>query len=152
MPRLRLLILLSLAACATARVDRGPGPECDDILRRVVTGDTAGMRSREQPPRVRNRRYIERRMSDSMAVLDLDSVPFPVLLRYRITPTGRTEQIRVARSSGSAAFDSVGTWAMGFAEHEPARLDGCPVAVWVEAPLTARLPPRRRAEAEERRP
>ena len=156
MKRLPVLLVLSLAACVSAQVDRGPGPECADIDQRVLAasanGDPGGLGASEQKPSLRNQRYIERRMSDSLAVLELDSVPQPVVLRYRVSKAGITERVVVAQSSGSAAFDSVGVWAMGFAEHAPARLDGCPVAVWVEVPLTAHLPPRRRPPADAPRP
>lgn len=154
MKRLSLLVLLSLAGCVTAQVDRGPGPECDDINQRVLAaaanGDTFNLASREVQPALRNAAYVVRRMTDSMNVLDLDSVPRPVVLRYRVSPTGRTDKILVSRSSGSAAFDSIGVWVMGFAEHEPARIDGCPVPVWVELPLTATLPRRPRPSTGER--
>ena len=155
MKQLTVLALLSLAGCVSAQVDRGPGPECDDINQRVLAaianGDTFNLASREVQPALRNSAYVVRRMTDSMNVLDLDSVPRPVVLRYRVSPAGRTDKVLVSRSSGSAAFDSVGVWAIGFAEHEPARIDGCPVPVWVELPLTATLP-RRREPAGERRP
>jgi hypothetical protein len=135
------LLLLALAGCASAQVNRGPGPECDVIVRRVLAGGTAHLR--EQKPTLRNQRHVERRMADSLAVLELDSVPRPVVLRYRVTPAGLTEEIRISESSGAPEFDAIGAWALGFAEHDPARLDGCPVAVWVEVPLTANLPRRR---------
>lgn len=141
-----LALLAALGACATAPREPTPSPErCAEILARPwsVPQDTT-VRPTEQMPRPLNRRVVERRLADSMASLPPDTVPRTVVLRWRVSAEGRSEQVGVVRSSGSPEFDAGAVWAMGLAEFEPARLDGCPVRVWVEAPLQIQFPARRR--------
>lgn len=90
---------------------------------------------------------MERRLAYTVGGLPIDGVARPVILRYRITPQGRADQVSVARTSGNAEYDAAVAWAMGFAEFAPARLNGCLVAVWVEQDFTPRFPRRRRAPA-----
>ncbi|HYR07418.1 MAG TPA: TonB family protein [Longimicrobium sp.] len=141
-----LALLAALGACATPAAESTPSPaRCAEIFARPWSsgGDTT-VRPTEQMPRPLNRRVIEGRLADSAASLPIDSVPRAVLLRWRLTAEGRPEQVSVVRSSGSPDFDAAAVWAMGLGEFEPARLDGCPVAVWIEAPLEIRFRPRRR--------
>jgi TonB family protein len=135
-----LALLAALGACATAESTPSPA-RCAKILAKARD---ATVQPTEQMPRPLNRRVIEGRLADSVASLPLDSVPHPVVLRWRLTAEGRPEQVSVVRSSGSPEFDAAAVWAMGLGEFTPGRLDGCPVPVWIEAPLEVRVPPRRR--------
>lgn len=139
-----LALLAALGACAAAESTPSPA-RCAEILANLRN---ATVRPTEQMPRLLNQRVIEGRLADSAASLPVDSVPRPVVLRWRLTAEGRPEQVSVVISSGSPEFDAAAVWAMGLGRFQPGRLDGCPVAVWMKAPLEIRFPSRpRRAPA-----
>jgi TonB family protein len=130
------LCIASGAACASAGGARGAA-DCEQVVAQALRDAENGVAVPEAQPRKKNARRVERMMEDSVAALGLDSIPAPVTLRFRVTKEGAAEGVIVVRSSGSAAFDAVAVWAMEQAEFVPARLRGCPVAVFVEIPAFA---------------
>lgn len=84
---------------------------------------------------------------------DMSSNPFPaypaeavrlrlegtVLLRLRIDPQGRVEQVEIAKSSGHALLDDSAAEAVGSWRGKPAHRDGRPVATTEVLPIRFRL-------------
>lgn len=57
-------------------------------------------------------------------------------MRMRVTPAGTGDTLIVVRTSGSAYFDRIAASSMRQLEFDPATVDRCPVAVWIEIPVT----------------
>jgi TonB family protein len=132
---LALALLAAAAGCASA-----PRTDCAQLNARIVRGERLarpdGGAYEERNPRVRNRGRIERLAEDSVVALAADTVPRTAMLRLRVTAAGAPQDVRVAQSSGSVEFDSIAAWAMRQAQFVPAALDGCPVRVVIEVPLS----------------
>ena len=94
----------------------------------------------EEGPRLMNQRRVERILDSRVWWARIRQVPGPVVLRYRITAQGRPVEPSVIRSSGSHAFDTTVMRALRHARFQPARVNGWPVAVWVEQPFAFRAP------------
>lgn len=148
-------LLLSLAACggSGARPGLNLPSGCDKVDAQLAQFAQGGKeadvrRMAERQPRLLNTRQVERRLADTVRRLPADNLARPVFLRYRITRQGRAEQVTVAKPSGTAAFDTAVIWSMEIAEFDPARLNGCPVAVWVEQDFAPHVPRRRRPRAD----
>jgi TonB family protein len=137
------LALLAAAGCASA-----PRADCGALTAQLGRGERLrrpdGGAFEERTPRPRNRGRIERMAEDGIVALGLDTIPRAAMLRLRVTAAGAPEGVRIVQSSGSAAFDSIAVWAMGQGQFVPATLDGCPVSVFVEVPMTGPIPRSRR--------
>jgi TonB family protein len=90
----------------------------------------------EEAPRLKNAWRVEGVLSSRAHGARIAHVPEPTVLRYRITAQGRPADPTVIRSSGSEAFDAAVMRAIAHARFAPARVNGWPVAVWVEQPFT----------------
>jgi hypothetical protein len=151
---MRKLILLPFVAAVGACASRGqvstaPPAECARVAGHYVqraepAKDAPVAVASEEVPRLLNVRYVERRLADTARSLAIDTVPDRVFVRYRVSVEGRAEGPIVTRTSGSPEFDQAVVWSMGFARFQPARINRCPVAVWVEQDFTPHFPPRRR--------
>jgi TonB family protein len=141
----KLIVLIcaaALGACASGGRSNTASPGCDRANAQPVRPDPVG--PPEEPPCLLNVRYVERRLADTVRSLPIDTVEQRVLLRYRVSAQGRVEGTIVVQTSGSDEFDQAVIWSMGFAQFRPARINGRPVAVWVEQDFTPHFPRRRR--------
>jgi TonB family protein len=152
---MRLILLVcaaALGACAPGgrRSNTASPAGCDRVNAHPVQqregakedADLSG--PAEEAPCLLNVRHVERRLADTVRSLPIDTVPRPVVMRYRVSAEGRVEGAVVVQTSGSGDFDQAVVWSMGFAQFRPARINGRPVAVWVEQDFTPHFPPRRR--------
>ncbi|HEX2080569.1 MAG TPA: energy transducer TonB [Longimicrobium sp.] len=141
------------AACAPAPppgID--PPAGCDKVYAVIAERAEGGKAAElevlsEEPPQLLNPRDVQRRMEDSAASLPLDTAVYVARLRYRVTAQGGAEQIAVVRPSAAAGFDTVAIWGVGQARFAPARVNGCPVSVWIEQDLTVQSRRNRRRAA-----
>lgn len=147
------LIVVAAAACAPAAPPSVDPPSgCDKVYAVIAQRAQGGKETDldvvfEEPPRLLNPREVQRRMEDSASSLPLDTAVYVTRLRYRVTAQGGAEQIAVVRPSAAAGFDSVAVWGVGRARFAPARVNGCPVAVWIEQDLTVHSRRNRRRAA-----
>lgn len=141
-PRIALLLpLLAAAGCAPGAARSADSPECADIRERIRQAVALPPESRprmeERAPRMRDRRRFERMLADSTAVQPVaEEGPAPVVMRMRVTPAGTVDTLLVVQTSGSPYFDRIAAGSMRRMEFVPASVDRCPVAVWIQIPVT----------------
>lgn len=144
MPSLLLIVMGALCAAVLALLglraaDRVAGERRRRAVRKAALDADCEV-PLEEEPRLKNARRVERILTSRAHWARIAHVPEPAVLRYRITAQGRPTDPAVIRSSGSEAFDAVVVRAIGRARFAPARVNGWPVAVWVEQPFTWRSP------------
>lgn len=151
---LPLYLAAALGGCASAAGANGAVPaKCAELYASLEQSGSVQNRppypeGSEEMPRLLNARRIQRSLADSVESVLSDTVTRAAGLRYRVTREGGVTDVAVVRLSGSAEFDAAAVWALGLARFAPARVDGCPVAVWINQELTGQLrPPRRAAPA-----
>jgi TonB family protein len=119
-------------------------PQPADTLRRwsllaVRTGKRVSLsRPEEQKPRLSNASQVGREVSgfarrNSSLLAD---GPKAVMVQFWVTTDGRTEAAKVDLSSGVAAVDAAALDIAGIMRFDPAEIEGEPVPVLVQLPIT----------------
>lgn len=149
------LVRAEAAAPVTAAIranlrQRPRMPRSEIIYLRVDAGAHASV-ARATPrwtmPELTNRseftRLLEAALQRQIPRLSaLPQVDYPVMTRFRVTPTGEPEpgSVSIARSSGQAALDSAAAELMMRTRFRAATMEGIPVAAWVVQRVVFRLP------------
>ncbi|MBB4639011.1 TonB family protein [Longimicrobium terrae] len=119
-------------------------------LDRAITRMHSAVRERmvERYPRLRDGREVVRMLTDDVKRLgarDSRVVPGSTLrvrLRMRLDREGVPDSIQVVTPGTPGPFRRAAIRAARRLRFRPARLHGRPVPVWIELPLTFRIPPR----------
>lgn len=119
-------------------------------VNRAVMRAHSALRERlvERYPRLRNRRELVRTLTaevNRLGARDSRLVPGSVLrvrLRMRLDREGVPDSIHVVTPGAPGPFRRAAVRAAKRLRFRPARLYGRPVPVWIELPLTFRIPPR----------
>jgi hypothetical protein len=119
-------------------------------LNRAVMRTHSAVRERmvERYPRLRDRREVERTLTADLtrlAARDARLTPgsaVRVRLRMRLDHKGVPDSILVVTPATPGPFRRAAIRAAKRLRFRPAKLYGRPVPVWIELPLTLRIPPR----------
>ncbi len=63
-----------------------------------------------------------------------------ILLRIRISDTGRVDSVAIVTSSGHAVLDSAAVEGARLLQYRPARHGGAPTAIWARLPVSYPVP------------